>query len=567
MINRCARRHIQTGSQFSPLRPINPSALPNRALHGRTSRGRRRAYYFLGSSAVIGASLYTYDHIYNGRAAARSIRALYDGAALVIDYKLNFVPEKADQINELHQRVADRIMRLIRENGGLYIKLGQAIAMQSAVLPQAYFEAFKTLFDEAPQVPYSEIERIFMEDFDGKRPDDLFVDFERTARASASIAQVHHARLPSGERVAVKIQKPEIAKQVDWDLGAYRLLMFVYDRYLFKVPVYFTVDYISQHLRAETDFIQEAKNAEVLADFVRKEPKLSSVVHIPKVYHKYSSPRIMTAEWIDGVRITDRENIEKMGLSLNDVMKTFVSLFAAQIFSFGHIHCDPHPGNVFVRRQANGSHEIVLIDHGLYIEEPAAFRFQYCEFWRALLTYDHKTVEAVAKDWGINFPDMLGTMTLMQPYKAQSDTPAAPIEEKDEYQQQIEMKEKFRKFLGQAERLPLQLIFLGRNMRIVQATNQMLGSPVNRPGIMAEWASRSLARRVDLTWSGKLRAWADHAKFSFAMLLLDLGFYAVRAKQFILGQTTEGGLEDLLQRQVKSVAKSTFGVSSRHLPD
>jgi aarF domain-containing kinase len=92
-------------------------------------------------------------------------------------------------------------------------KTGQALAMQAAVLPPAYGEAFSTLFDEAPQMSYEEVEKVFKRDFD-KLPDEMFDVFEREAKASASIASVFKARLKSGEWVAVKVQKPEIEKQV-----------------------------------------------------------------------------------------------------------------------------------------------------------------------------------------------------------------------------------------------------------------------------------------------------------------------------------------------------------------
>lgn len=133
-------------------------------------------------------------------------------------------------------------MDLISANGGLYIKLGkllwwigvivgQALAMQAAVLPPAYGEAFSTLFDEAPQISYDDVVEVFKRDF-GKTPEELFDSFEKEARASASIASVFKARLKTGEWVAVKVQKPEIEKQVQvsspftvliqWDLFAYR---------------------------------------------------------------------------------------------------------------------------------------------------------------------------------------------------------------------------------------------------------------------------------------------------------------------------------------------------------
>ncbi len=104
-------------------------------------------------------------------------------------------------------------------------------------------EKFAKLFDDAPQIPYSVVRTVFEKEF-GKPPDGpngVFEQFEEQAVASASVAQVHRAKLKSGEWVAVKIQKPDVSKQVEWDLGAFRIVMWLYENYLFNVPAYFVV--------------------------------------------------------------------------------------------------------------------------------------------------------------------------------------------------------------------------------------------------------------------------------------------------------------------------------------
>ncbi len=104
-------------------------------------------------------------------------------------------------------------------------------------------EKFAKLFDDAPQVPYSTVERVFKAEF-GRAPagpDGVFAIFEEQAAASASIAQVHRAQLKTGEWVAVKIQKPDVSKQVEWDLGAFRAVMWIYEHWLFHLPVCFAV--------------------------------------------------------------------------------------------------------------------------------------------------------------------------------------------------------------------------------------------------------------------------------------------------------------------------------------
>jgi aarF domain-containing kinase len=152
---------------------------------------------------------------------------------VALDYKINFRPSPpfAKSINDLHTRSAERLSDLLRRNGGLYLKIGQAVAMQSAILPPEFQKMFSRMFDDAPQNDWKDVEKVIREDF-GKSPEEVFgVSFtgdptkgvmERRARASASVAQVHWARLADGREVAVKIQKREIASQIQWDLWAFK---------------------------------------------------------------------------------------------------------------------------------------------------------------------------------------------------------------------------------------------------------------------------------------------------------------------------------------------------------
>lgn len=185
------------------------------------------------TSATL-AWLYVVDTRWNNSAAVRSLRTFETGLVIGLDYKINFRadPPFAASLAEVHHRNAERVFNLLRENGGLYLKIGQAIAMQSAILPPEFQEMFARMFDDAPQNEWNDVEKVVREDFGGKGPEEVFgVSFageegmgvmERTARASASVAQVHWARLPDGREVAIKVQKREIAAQVGWDLWAFK---------------------------------------------------------------------------------------------------------------------------------------------------------------------------------------------------------------------------------------------------------------------------------------------------------------------------------------------------------
>ena len=153
---------------------------------------------------------------------------------MALDYKLNFRPKPwlGGDITDLHRRNAERLFELLHQNGGLYLKIGQAIAMQSAVLPPEFQKMFSRMFDDAPQNTWADVEKVIREDFGGKIPEEVFgVSFsnepgkgvmEKKARASASVAQVHWARLADGREVAIKVQKREIEQQVGWDLWAFK---------------------------------------------------------------------------------------------------------------------------------------------------------------------------------------------------------------------------------------------------------------------------------------------------------------------------------------------------------
>lgn len=226
-----SRQYLQT-QQFQPFAPPPPESLPKPSPirhYPRTRRWARRLIYL-----SIGATgIYTIDRNFYSACLTRTLRTFGVGLVVALDYKINFRarPLFVESLAALHTRNAERLFNVLSSNGGLYLKMGQAIAMQSAVLPPEFQKMFAKMFDDAPQNTWAEVERVIREDF-GKSPEEVFgVSFtgeagkgvmEKTARASASIAQVHWARLQDGREVAIKIQKRDIARQVGWDLWSFQ---------------------------------------------------------------------------------------------------------------------------------------------------------------------------------------------------------------------------------------------------------------------------------------------------------------------------------------------------------
>ena len=228
-----ARRSVQSSGAFQPLRPPSPSELGAPQAAKQYKRGRRWTRW-VAITLVGGSVIYVADQQIYASGFLRTLRTFWTTMVVALDYKINFRPEPltAGSVPELHARSAERLFDLLRANGGLYLKIGQAIAMQSAVLPPEFQKMFGRMFDDAPQDDWKDVEAVIRRDFGGRSVEEVFgVSFtgkegmgimERKARASASVAQVHWARLADGREVAIKVQKREIAKQIAWDLWAFR---------------------------------------------------------------------------------------------------------------------------------------------------------------------------------------------------------------------------------------------------------------------------------------------------------------------------------------------------------
>ncbi|KAI1472572.1 ABC1-domain-containing protein [Daldinia caldariorum] len=626
-------RSIQTHASFEPLRPPSPSSLGKPQAARDFKRTRKWGRRLLIFSAITG-TIYVIDNQAFAAGIRRSLRTFATGLWVALDYKINFraEPLTGGTIEDLHMRSAETLFNLLRANGGLYLKIGQAIAMQSAVMPPEFQKMFSRMFDDAPQDEWKDVEKVIRKDF-GKSVEEVFgVSFtgeegkglmERRARASASVAQVHWARLPDGREVAIKLQKPEIAKQVGWDLWAFKVVMRIYT-WWFDLPLYSLVPFITERLMLETDFREEAKNSETMRSLVNSEPSLKGRVYIPQVYSEFTTRRVLVTEWIEGVRLWDKEATrgrwlggygtgspgvlgsqlqfspsdmaaarrelhlnplkEKLkpdretwkgrngkgglGLSSKDVMKTMVDLFSAQIFKWGVVHCDPHPGNIFIRRLPSGKPELVLIDHGLYVYMTPKFRHQYALLWKSLLTFDNKTIAEVTEQWGIKAPDLFASATLLRPYEGGDQTTRSKFTKQLEgktpserhYEAQRMMKQGIRDLLSDEEKWPKELVFIGRNMRIVQGNNQFMGSPVNRVKIMGNWASRSLFQDPNLPFRERMFNAGNHLIFKAVLFMTDIAFYTFKVRQWLgLG----GGMEDEVEARMREMAKD-YGVELQH---
>lgn len=150
-----------------------------------------------------------------------------------------------------------------------------------------------------------------------------------------------------------------------------------------------------KNLPIELDFINEGKNAEKLAYMLKK----YDFVKIPKIYWKYSSSRVLTMEFCEGVKVDDLDSHKKNNVNVNEISRRLGMIFSEMIFKHGFVHCDPHPGNILInsRKNRKGEFDLVIIDHGLYQNLSNTFRYNYARLWMSILKKDIKEIEERVK--------------------------------------------------------------------------------------------------------------------------------------------------------------------------
>jgi ubiquinone biosynthesis protein len=291
-----------------------------------------------------------------------------------------------------HHLNARRIERTLVQLQGLFIKVGQLISIMTNFLPEAFRHELEGLQDQVPPRAYGDIERRVREEYGGRAPEEVFAEFSPTPVASASIAQVHRARLKSGEQVAVKVQYPDIEALVRADLRTLRRIFHIIEYF---VP-YRGLDQVYREIRetilAELDFHSEAENlGRISANFTGR-----TDVTFPKVWGDYSTQRILVTDWIDGVRIGDIAGLEARGLDRTALATLVVHAYCKQIFTDGVYHADPHPGNILVQKDEKGAPRIVFIDFGAVCTVSAAMREGIVQFLQGAISRDTaKLVDAM----------------------------------------------------------------------------------------------------------------------------------------------------------------------------
>lgn len=237
-----------------------------------------------------------------------------------------------------------RVRRVLEELGPTFIKLGQILSTRPDLLPKPLFQELEKLQDEIPQ--FGNPEEVIKKEL-GARPENLFASFDKTPTAAASVGQVHRAVLKSGDIVAVKVQRPGIEKTVAVDMEILMDIAHLMEKYVPESRIYrprAVVREFSRIMEDELDYTKEAWNAERFCRNFAGDP----MVHIPKVYPGFSSRRVLTMEFIDGVKVSDVKKLDRLKVDRKKLAGVGAGVIMKEFLVDGFFHADPHPGNVLV---------------------------------------------------------------------------------------------------------------------------------------------------------------------------------------------------------------------------
>lgn len=284
--------------------------------------------------------------------------------------------QRAARYSREHERNARRVYKVATKMEGLLIKTCQFISSRADVAPPEYVAVLSRLQDRVPPRPFKEVVKQIQEQL-GAHPDAIFADFERAPIASASLAQVHRAKTKAGDDVAVKVQYRGIDRVVETDLRNLSILVRILARFERNFDFRVLMDEVNRYVPRELDFELEGRSSERIArDLAHR-----ADVRVPAVYWEHTARRVLTMEYIDGIKISDIPRLQAAGIDPNQVALIMTEAYCEQILVHGYFHADPHPGNLLVLPGP----VVVFIDFGLSKELPEKFRLNYARLSIAIM--------------------------------------------------------------------------------------------------------------------------------------------------------------------------------------
>jgi ubiquinone biosynthesis protein len=258
-----------------------------------------------------------------------------------------------------HLTTAERLRLAFEELGPTFIKLGQILSCRPDILPPVFLKEMSKLQDEVPPFPYRDAV-LLIESQLGRPLEELFQSIEKVPVASASLASVFRAVTGAGDEVAIKVQRPGVDRILEADIHILRELAQIAERRMPEVRLFEPtkiIDEFARTVRKEIDFVREGRNIERFGKYFARD----GTVHIPRVFWEYTATKVLTTEYIKGIKISDVESLDAAGLDRKTIAFNGASLTLKEVFEYRFFHADPHPGNLFVLDNA----VIAPVDFGM----------------------------------------------------------------------------------------------------------------------------------------------------------------------------------------------------------
>lgn len=241
---------------------------------------------------------------------------------------------------------SERLRMAFEELGATFIKLGQMLSLRSDFIPAEFAKEFSKLQDSVKKDEIEKIKSVLTKEY-GKPVNDVFLEFDETPIAAASIAQVHKAKLKTGEVVAVKILHPSVTEKIEADLKILKNLSRLIETHIPESRPYQPVEIIKEFdktIKKELNLVFEGYNIDTFRNYFQDDP----TIKMPIVYWEYSTESILVTEFIDGIKISELLKNQVSDIDSKQVIVNSANSLMKQIFEIGIFHADPHPGNIFV---------------------------------------------------------------------------------------------------------------------------------------------------------------------------------------------------------------------------
>ncbi|KAI0513526.1 hypothetical protein KFK09_009551 [Dendrobium nobile] len=301
-----------------------------------------------------------------------------------------FLDKRQGLLDQRKRMRAAELRRIFTRLGPTFVKIGQGLSTRPDICPPEFLEELSELQDALPTFPDAEAFACIEREL-GLPIDSIYSALSPSPIAAASLGQVYKAQLRlSGELVAVKVQRPGIEEAIGLDFYLLRGLGFLINKYVnfISSDVVALIDEFARRVYQELNYVQEGKNA-------RRFKKLyadKADVLVPDIFWDYTSAKVLTMEWVDGVKLNQQEAIEKQGLKLLELVNIGIQCSLRQLLEYGYFHADPHPGNLLATPEG----KLAFLDFGMMSETPEQARFAIIGHVVHLVNRDY---EAMARDY------------------------------------------------------------------------------------------------------------------------------------------------------------------------